>query len=154
MNKLYAYATALFIFLALLQTLFFPIIGGINGFVILLLLTGKMIVGKIRDKFMTTTKTTVYNTPDGPLKVTQKIPNKVMQSGGSGMATKANIYALIIDYLTTPMDQFEKGLLILGWALWPIFFPLLPTAIFLAIKDQCTVVGTDWCSLLNSLGII
>ena len=54
MNKpeeyIYPFATALFVFGALSQTLFMPIIGGINGFAILFLLLVKFFVGKMREK--------------------------------------------------------------------------------------------------------
>lgn len=152
-DMLYPAATALFVFSALFQTLFMPIMGGIGGFTVLLLLTIKFIIGEMAKKTLGGSPMSKIEEANdlskmGGASKTGGVPKGGGVSGG-GTAAKGNIYVLIIDYLTTPMNQFEKGMLLLGWALWPILFPLVPIVIFLMIKDACSWVGVDWCSTLS-----
>jgi len=129
---IYSAVTAFFVFSALFQTLFFPIVGGISGFAVLILLTFKFIAGKVKEKNLSSE------------------PSSFITSKAGGGVAKGNIYMMIIAYLVTPMNKFEKGMLLLGWALWPIFFPLMLTIIIIALKEQCTIAKVDWCTVFNS----
>lgn len=141
-EKIYPYVTFLLIFITLLLTLF--IVGAISGISNLIILTVcKVILAKVA----------------APVK------NVVDKAGGMGKeaaqlakgAKGLNIYALIIDYLFTPMNQAEQIFLIIGWALFPIalagglalFFGGLA-----GIMCQPTLVITlpfDWCKLIKPI---
>lgn len=141
-EKIYPWVTFLLIFITLLLTLF--VVGAIAGISNLIILTFcKVILAKIA----------------APVK------NIVDKAGGAGKeaaqlakgAKSMNIWALIIDYLFTPMNQAEQISLIIGWVLWPIalagglafFFGGLA-----GIMCQPTLVIAlpfDWCKLIKPI---
>lgn len=158
-DLIYPAATALFILNALIMTLILPIMGGISGLTILIILLVKLIIGNQRKKLEQKIGETVGKftsnkeqgeqmanqaTQEASKKASQKIAKQV-----SSKAAKSNWVTMLIDYLTTPMNRFEKGILLLGWVLWPIFFPLTTVIIIMMLRDACTFIGINWCSTLN-----
>lgn len=136
-EKIYPWVTFLLILSSLVQT--FYIIGAASGLVILIILTlCKVILAKVA----------------APVK------NVVDKAGGAGKemaqlakgAKSMNIWALIIDYLFTPMNQAEQIFLILGWALFPIALAGGLAFFFGGLAGiMCNVAWVDWCSLVQPI---
>ncbi|MEK7189755.1 MAG: hypothetical protein AAB666_02110 [Patescibacteria group bacterium] len=142
-EKIYPYVTFLLIFIYLLLALILPLVGAANSLITLATLT-------LFKVFLA--------------KVAAPVKNVVDKAGGMGKeaaqlakgAKSMNIWALIIDYLFTPMNQAEQIFLILGWALLPvaaagslaIYFGLV------GIICQPSLVLTipfDWCKLVKPI---
>lgn len=164
-DLIYPALTTLFICEALISCLTVPIMGGMNGLTVLIILLIKFIIGNKRKKLEQKIEDTVEKitpnknagkqaadevTKQAKQKISQKISQKAAKQAVSS-AAKSNWVTLLIDYLTTPMNRFEKGMLLLGWVLWPIFFPLTIVVIVMAIKDTCVYVGIDWCPILTTV---
>ena len=136
-EKIYPYVTFLLIFSSLVQTLY--LIGAASGLAILIILT----VCKV---FLS--------------KVTAPVKNVVDKAGGMGKeaaqlakgAKGLNIWALIIDYLFTPMNQAEQIFLIIGWAGFPIALAGGLALIFGGLAGiMCNATWVNWCSLIQPI---
>lgn len=93
-------------------------------------------------------------------RVAAPVKNIVDKAGGMGKeaaqlakgAKGLNIWALIIDYLFTPMNQAEQIFLIIGWAVFPI-----AAAGFIAIYFGglagliCNATWFDWCKSIQPI---
>ena len=93
-------------------------------------------------------------------KVAAPVKNVVDKAGGMGKeaaqlakgAKGLNIWALIIDYLFTPMSQAEYISLIIGWALFPIAAAGFIAIYFGGIAGiMCNVTPFDWCNLIKPI---
>lgn len=137
-KKIYPWVTFFLILSGLFQALLIPM-GAASGLLTLIALTLFKIV---------------------LAKAAAPIKNVVDKAGGMGKeaaqlakgAKSLNIWALIIDYLFTPMNQAEYIFLILGWAVFPI-----AAAGFIAIYFgglagiMCNVAWVDWCKLIQPI---
>lgn len=65
----------------------------------------------------------------------------------------ANLWALIIDYLFTPMNQAEQIFLILGWAVFPIALAGFIAIYFGGLAGiMCNPTELfDWCKLIKPI---
>lgn len=137
-EKIYPWVTFLLIIGSLAQT--FILIGAISGLAILVILTlCKIFLAKIA----------------APIK------NVVDKAGGMGKSAEQlakgvkglNIWALIIDYLFTPMNQAEQIFLILGWAVFPIALAGGITLFFGGLAGIiCNPIELfDWCKLIKPI---
>ena len=93
-------------------------------------------------------------------RVTAPVKDAVDKAGGMGKeaaqlakgAKSLNIWALIIDYLFTPMNQAEQIFLILGWATFPIALAGFIAIYFGGIAGiMCNAAWVDWCSLIKPI---
>lgn len=170
-NSIYQVVTVVLIISAWVLCLFPPIVGGMVGFVILLILTIKLFIGKFVSQVKGGTGLPGQTPPEeaeeenneeeteesGSSINPQQMQNifkgaKAEGAGGmggaGGMATKANIWALIIDYITTPMTELEKGALMFGWIVFPFLFFLVPVMILLMMKDTCSYFSEEICNII------
>lgn len=155
-EKIYPAVTGFLIFTALFATAspFLPIMGALNGLAMLLLLTLKMIVGK------TLAKTPASGLVKGEVKkaVGEKMAGKAAESAASkaaattakSAASKANFWAMVIEYFIAPMNETEKLFLLLGWAVFPVAMLLQIAVIVAMIQQICTLGGNtpDFCDYL------
>ncbi|KKR48430.1 MAG: hypothetical protein UT86_C0005G0014 [Candidatus Magasanikbacteria bacterium GW2011_GWC2_40_17] len=139
-NKVYQVVTVILIISAWGLCLFPPIFGGMVGFAILLCLTIKMFIGK----FISKVKGTAGSMLPGQSSDEEPKPT----GGAAGLASKANIWALIIDYLTMPMNDLEKGALMFGWIIFPFLFFLVPVMILMLMKDTCSYFDVNLCAII------
>ncbi|MBI5022735.1 MAG: hypothetical protein HZC05_01025 [Candidatus Magasanikbacteria bacterium] len=137
-EQIYPWVTFFLILSSLFQALLIPL-GAASGLLTLIILTLFKIV---------------------LAKAAAPIKNVVDNAGGMGKeaaqlakgAKSLNIYALIIDYLFTQMNQAEQIFLIIGWALFPV-----AAAGFLAIYLGgiagiiCNAAWVDWCKLIKPI---
>lgn len=137
-EEIYPWVTIFLILSGLFQTLLIPM-GAVATLLILIALTlFKVVLAQVA----------------APVK------NIVDKAGGMGKeaaqlakgAKGLNIWALIIDYLFTPMNQMEQIFLIIGWAVFPI-----AAAGFIAIYFGglagliCNATPFDWCKLIQPI---
>lgn len=137
-EEIYPWVTVFLILSGLFQTLLIPM-GAVATLLILIALTlFKVVLAQVA----------------APVK------NIVDKAGGMGKeaaqlakgAKGLNIWALIIDYLFTPMNQMEQIFLIIGWAVFPI-----AAAGFIAIYFGglagliCNATPFDWCKLIQPI---
>lgn len=93
-------------------------------------------------------------------KAATPVKNVVDKAGGMGKeaaqlakgAKGMNIWALIIDYLFTPMNQAEQIFLIIGWAVMPIAIAGFIAIYFGGLAGlMCNVTTFDWCKLIQPI---
>lgn len=139
-EQIYPWVTFFLILSGLFQTLLIPM-GAAAALLVLIALTlFKIILARVAEPIKT---------------AAEKIGGKSVGKEALKMAKdikNVNIWALIIDYLFTPMNQAEQIFLIIGWAVFPI-----AAAGFIAIYFgglagiMCNATPFDWCKLIQPI---
>lgn len=137
-EQIYPWVTFFLILSSLFQALLIPM-GAASGLITLIALTLFKIV---------------------LAKAAAPVKNVVDKAGGMGKSAEQlakgakglNIWALIIDYLFTPMNQAEQIFLIIGWAVFPIALAGFIAIYFGGLAGiMCNVAWVDWCSLIQPI---
>ncbi len=139
-EKIYPWVTYLLILSGLFQTLLLPM-GAITALLTLIAMTlFKVVLARAAAPVKNIVeKASGKSVGKETIKAAQDIKN-------------VNIWALIVDYLFTPMNQTEQIFLILGWAGFPIALAGFVSIYFGGIAGiMCNAAWVDWCSLIKPI---
>lgn len=164
MSTLYTAVTFILILSGLVQAAILPLTGALSALAVLVALILKMVLGNLRAKAEAMTGGFSPQTLKGPtgkgIETGKTTAGKAggatggaMKGGGTGAAAKANIWALIIDYFTSPMSQAEKIALAFGWILLPIAASI-PFAILIGLAKyicDANLLTQAVCSVAQKL---